>query len=71
MESVGVCKYKKSEHRWVLIAYFFFVNSLRRIMKTSHHAGVESIIIKNIRNQVELCRKVVYKTIGYIQESHA
>ncbi|XP_067315766.1 glomulin, FKBP associated protein b [Pseudorasbora parva] len=29
----------------------------RRIMKTSHHAGVQSIIIKNIRNQVELCRK--------------
>uniref|UniRef100_A0A671TCZ9 Glomulin-like n=1 Tax=Sinocyclocheilus anshuiensis TaxID=1608454 RepID=A0A671TCZ9_9TELE len=25
----------------------------RRIMKTSHHAGVESIIIKNIKNQVE------------------
>ncbi|KAG1940911.1 glomulin, FKBP associated protein b [Pimephales promelas] len=33
----------------------------RRIMKTSHHAGVESIIIKNIRNQVELCRKSAYK----------
>ncbi|XP_056607014.1 glomulin, FKBP associated protein b [Triplophysa dalaica] len=29
----------------------------RRIMKTSHHAGVESIIIKNIKNQVELLRK--------------
>ncbi|XP_067230637.1 glomulin, FKBP associated protein b [Chanodichthys erythropterus] len=33
----------------------------RRIMKTSHHAGVESIIIKNIKNQVELCRKSAYQ----------
>ncbi|XP_016398495.1 glomulin-like [Sinocyclocheilus rhinocerous] len=32
----------------------------RRIMKTSHHAGVESIIIKNIKNQVERCRKSAY-----------
>ncbi|XP_051996976.1 glomulin-like isoform X2 [Xyrauchen texanus] len=29
----------------------------RRTMKTSHHAGVESIIIKNIKNQAELSRK--------------
>nr|XP_055070246.1 glomulin, FKBP associated protein b isoform X1 [Misgurnus anguillicaudatus] len=29
----------------------------RRIMKTSHHAGVESIIIKNIKNHMELLRK--------------
>lgn len=35
----------------------------RRIMKTSHHAGVESIIIKNIKNQVERYRKVVHKTV--------
>ncbi|XP_048055701.1 glomulin, FKBP associated protein b [Megalobrama amblycephala] len=33
----------------------------RRIMKTSHHAGLESIIIKNIKNQVELCRKSAYQ----------
>ncbi|XP_050968793.1 glomulin, FKBP associated protein b [Labeo rohita] len=33
----------------------------RRIMKTSHHAGVESIIIKNIKNQVERCRKSGYE----------
>uniref|UniRef100_A0A8C1AXE1 Glomulin, FKBP associated protein b n=1 Tax=Cyprinus carpio carpio TaxID=630221 RepID=A0A8C1AXE1_CYPCA len=33
----------------------------RRIMKTSHHAGVESIIIKNIKNQVERYRKSAYE----------
>ncbi|XP_043098481.1 glomulin, FKBP associated protein b [Puntigrus tetrazona] len=33
----------------------------RRIIKTSHHAGVESIIIKNIKNQVERCRKSGYE----------
>ncbi|KAF4112206.1 hypothetical protein G5714_007001 [Onychostoma macrolepis] len=33
----------------------------RRIMKTSHHAGVESTIIKNIKNQVERCRKSAYE----------
>ncbi|XP_065120758.2 glomulin, FKBP associated protein b [Paramisgurnus dabryanus] len=29
----------------------------RRVMKTSHHAGVESIIIKNIKKHMELLRK--------------
>uniref|UniRef100_A0A672N331 Glomulin, FKBP associated protein b n=1 Tax=Sinocyclocheilus grahami TaxID=75366 RepID=A0A672N331_SINGR len=33
----------------------------RRIMKTSHHAGVESIIIKIIKNQVERYRKSAYE----------
>ncbi|TRY96463.1 hypothetical protein DNTS_027533 [Danionella cerebrum] len=31
----------------------------RRIVNTSHHAGVESTIIKNIKNQVELSRKFI------------
>ncbi|XP_073808553.1 glomulin, FKBP associated protein b isoform X2 [Danio rerio] len=33
----------------------------RRIIKTSHHAGVESTILKNIKNQVEQTRKSVYQ----------
>ncbi|XP_056315039.1 glomulin, FKBP associated protein b [Danio aesculapii] len=33
----------------------------RRIIKTSHHAGVESTILKNIKNQVEQTRKSIYQ----------
>uniref|UniRef100_A0A671QW73 Glomulin-like n=1 Tax=Sinocyclocheilus anshuiensis TaxID=1608454 RepID=A0A671QW73_9TELE len=44
-----------------LVVFQLFIEKLngeaKRIMKTSHHAGVESIIIKNIKNQVERYRK--------------
>lgn len=58
-------KFVYVEHSWVGINCFVFLslsflNALRRIIKTSHHVGVESTILKNIKNQVELTRKVVH-----------
>lgn len=36
-------------------------------MKTSQHAGVESVILTNIKNQVEQSSKVRYRSLLMIQ----
>lgn len=41
-----------------LKSFFFFCCCCRCMLKTSNHAGIESYIIKNIRNQFEFSMKV-------------